>query len=82
MNRYLTLTEATDRVPVSTVTIRRAIRAGELPAYKPAGRLLIRPEDLDAWVQAGRVTTDPMPQPKRNPVSFIEQVRHDRQEAA
>lgn len=82
MKPYLTLTDAVEIIPVAPITLRRAIKRGDLPAYKPAGRLLVREDHLEAWIESRQVTTDPMPQPERKPDSFLDQVRHDRQEAA
>lgn len=49
--RALTVREAADRAGVSVDGIRRAYRSGALAAYRPGGRqrVVIRPEDLDAW---------------------------------
>jgi excisionase family DNA binding protein len=46
---YLTITEAADRLEVSSGTVRRWVREGRLPAIThPSGRRRIRPEDIDA----------------------------------
>lgn len=82
MSAYLTLAEATERVPVSITTLRRAIKSGALTGFKRAGKLLIRREDLDAWVEAGRVKAEPMPCPQRETSSFLNTIRQDRQDAA
>lgn len=75
---YLTLAEATGRVPVSQMTLRRAIKEGSLPAYKPRGKILIRPDDLEQWIQAARVIANPMPQPDRRPDRLIDEVLEGR----
>ncbi len=54
-HRYLTLEDATSILPVAAITLRRAIKAGELPAYRFGRRLLIRPSDLDVWIESRRV---------------------------
>lgn len=54
--RYLTLEEATTILPVAPITLRRAIKAGELPAYRIGRRLLIKPADFDAWIESRKVT--------------------------
>ncbi|SHP28538.1 DNA binding domain, excisionase family [Mycobacteroides abscessus subsp. abscessus] len=51
----ITAAEAADRVGVHAMTIRRAIRAGHLPATTKSGGYVISPADLDAWA------------PRRNP---------------
>lgn len=48
---YLTLTQAVEAVPFSKATLRRAIHSGDLPAYKPCGRIVVRRDQLRAWVE-------------------------------
>ena len=38
--------------------IYRAIRRGDLAAYKPGGRLRIREADLEGWLESTRVQAD------------------------
>lgn len=64
MSTYLTLADAVEIVPVAQITLRRAIKRGDLTAYRIGGKLLIRPDDLDRWIQAHREPA-PMPRPKR-----------------
>lgn len=64
MSTYLTLADATEIVPVAQITLRRAIKRGDLTAYRIGGKLLIRPDDLEVWIQAHRVAS-PMPKPQR-----------------
>ena len=57
--RWLSVAQAADRIGASQKTIRRAIAAGELRAYRPRScrgviRLDIR--QVDAWIQAGTLT--------------------------
>lgn len=47
----ITLVEASKKYNTSVVTIRRKIRQGTLPAYKPFGKVLISMEDLDRFVK-------------------------------
>lgn len=49
--RWLSVAEAAERTGFTPEVIRRAIRRGELRAYKPLGRLKIAEEDLDAWMR-------------------------------
>jgi Helix-turn-helix domain len=35
--------------------LARHVQRGEIRAYKPAGRYLFRPGDLDEWVEGGRI---------------------------
>ena len=51
----LTLEEAAKRVRVSTKTLRRAIAAGDLPAYRPGRLNVVREKDLNDWLEDKRV---------------------------
>jgi excisionase family DNA binding protein len=55
----LTLTQAADELGCSTRSVRRLVAAGQLPAYAPLGgrALRIKRADLDALVEASRLTT-------------------------
>lgn len=48
--RYLTIREAAEYAHVSSTTVRRAIKSGALVAGGTPGRLLILPEQVDAWI--------------------------------
>jgi excisionase family DNA binding protein len=62
----LTVQEAASVVKLTQWAIYRAIQRGDLVAYKPGGRLRINEKDLDAWLEATRVTPAPSsPQPAR-----------------
>ncbi len=50
----LTVAEAAARTPFSTKTVLRALVARELIGSKVRNRWLIRPADLDAWLDSGR----------------------------
>lgn len=63
--QYATLKVAALTVGLSTGTLKRAIKAGKLRAFKPNGKLLIRPEDLREWVEMRPAKVDPMPVPDR-----------------
>lgn len=63
--KYVTLKEATAMVPLSAGTLKRAIRTGKLRAFKPGGKLLVRPEDLCDWVEAREAKVDPTPLSER-----------------
>lgn len=81
--QYVTLKEATAMVPLSAGSMKRAIKAGKLRAFKPGGKLLIRPEDLQEWVETRPAQADPMPVSNRpaRPDSLIDQVLARRAEA-
>ena len=49
---YLTKTEAAKIVGLHPKTIEREIQRGKLRAFKPAGKIRIRPTDLDSWVES------------------------------
>ena len=48
---YLTVSEAAQLARCSEKTIRRAFAAGRLRAFRPAGRVLLREDELRAWVE-------------------------------
>jgi excisionase family DNA binding protein len=48
----LTLTEAADILHVSTRTLQRMIRSGELPAFKVGGQWRVRETQLRQWVES------------------------------
>lgn len=51
MTVWLRIADAAKRASVSEPTIRRAISAGKLKAYRVGPRLVrVRAEDVDAWV--------------------------------
>lgn len=55
---YLTITEAADRLEVSSGTVRRWVREGRLRAIThPSGRRRIRPEDIET-ILSGETTAD------------------------
>ena len=51
MGTLLTPAEVGHRVGFSERTVRRAIGAGELRAYRLRGRYRIRVEDFEAWLE-------------------------------
>lgn len=67
--RPLTVQEAAERAGVSVDGIRRAYRAGFLPAHRPHGqrRVVIRPEDLDAWAFSDDTLVAPPAAGRRRP---------------
>jgi excisionase family DNA binding protein len=54
----LTVQEAGALVRLGQWAIYRAIRRGELAAYKPGGRLRIREADLNSWLESTRVRAE------------------------
>lgn len=51
----LTLQDAAERLKVHYMTAYRWVRRGDLPAFKAGGRLRVRAEDVDRFVQQRRV---------------------------
>lgn len=51
----LSVDEVAKRCGVSTDAVRRAIRRGDLPATKVFGCVRVAQEDLDAYIEGGRV---------------------------
>lgn len=49
--RLLTLSEAAQLFQVSTRTLHRMIRSGDLPALKVGGQWRVRETQLEQWVQ-------------------------------
>ena len=49
--RLLTLSEAASLLQVSTRTLQRMIRKGELPAFKVGGQWRLREAQLKQWVE-------------------------------
>ena len=57
-DRLLTAREVAERLAVSTETVLRWVRRGELPANRlPGGMIRFREDELDAWL-AKRATPD------------------------
>ena len=50
--QLLTLTEAAQLLHVSTKTLQRMIRSGDLPALKVGGQWRLRESQLVNWIQS------------------------------
>lgn len=69
----LTVDDVARITRLSKVTIRAAVRDGELLATRLRRRILIHPDDLAGWIDAGKVAADgtmtrghiPTPAPRR-----------------
>lgn len=48
---YLTVVEVAQLARCEQKTVRRAIASGQLRAFRPAHRLLIREQDARSWVE-------------------------------
>ena len=56
--QLLTLPEVCARVRLSEWAVRRAIKRGELLAYKPAGRLRIPASAVAAWLESSAILAE------------------------
>jgi excisionase family DNA binding protein len=54
----LTIDEVRSHLNVSISTVRRLVRDGLLPAYRVGGRLRFRLHEVEAYVDAQRVSVD------------------------
>lgn len=52
--RYLTKKEVSEVLRVAESTVMNYVRAGQLPAYRPAGLVLFAEEDVKAFIEGGR----------------------------
>jgi excisionase family DNA binding protein len=57
-DRLLTANEVADLLRVSTMTVYRLIRAGELPAVRVGRNYRVRSGDLDRYLEAQVVDPD------------------------
>jgi excisionase family DNA binding protein len=63
--RLLTLSEAANLLQVSTRTLQRMIRNGELPAFKVGGQWRLRETQLRQWVESRGGSIDDPKKPDR-----------------
>ena len=61
----LTIDEAANLVRCSYHTIHRAIKRGDLAAYKPGRVVLILEKDLDNWFKTKRIHVIKVGRPRR-----------------
>lgn len=57
----LTVSEAAAIARCNPKTIRRAFTAGRLRAFRPAHKILLREDDVRAWVESQTAVTEPAP---------------------
>jgi excisionase family DNA binding protein len=57
MNEYVTIKDIAVRASLSEKTVRKFVRRGEIPYYRPdpRGKILIRWSDFEAWIESRRV---------------------------
>jgi excisionase family DNA binding protein len=56
MPRFFTLAQVAERIATPAETVRYWVHLGKLPAYKPGRQVLIREDDLDAFMSGTAVT--------------------------
>ena len=62
---FITVPEAAELARVDPRTIRRAIADGRLRAFKPVRKILIREDDVVAWIEGREIIPQPaLPDPK------------------
>ena len=59
-SRFLTATEAAERMRVSKMTVYRLIRSGRLPAVQIGKAYRVRERDLEDYLNASYVSTTPV----------------------
>ena len=64
-SEYLTVEEAAEIARCHPVTIRRAFESGRLRAFRPAQRVLIREDDLRAYIESKAAVPEPHERPTR-----------------
>lgn len=52
LQRYLTVKEVATLARCEHKAVRRAIHEGQLQAFQPANKLLVREQDAHAWIQS------------------------------
>jgi len=57
VEKLLTIDEVSERLSVSISTVRRIVREDALPAYRVGGRLRFKPREVEAYIDAHRITT-------------------------
>ncbi len=81
MTEFLSIAQVAERLGLSTKAVRRAIERGELRAAKICGRIRIRREDVDAWVEESVIRPDeraPLHRPIKLPAAHgLRSLLHD-----
>ena len=49
--KYITVGDAEKILKISSQTIRKKIKSGEIPYYQPGKKYLLRLEDLYRWIE-------------------------------
>jgi len=62
----MTINEAAELAKCSYHTIHRAIKKGDLPAYKPGKTVLIMEKDLSDWFKSKQIYAVKIGRPRQN----------------
>lgn len=62
----MTINEAAELAKCSYHTIHRAIKKGDLPAYKPGKTVLIMEKDLGDWFKSKQIHAVKIGRPRQN----------------
>jgi excisionase family DNA binding protein len=65
-DKLITMNEAANLAKCSYHTIHRAIKKGDLPAYKPGKAVLILEKDLATWFESKRIRTVKVGRPRQH----------------
>src|SRR5688572_18731421 len=61
-DRYMEIPAAATYLAVSVKTVRRIIKAGQLPIHRATGKIIrIRKSDLDFYMESRRIVVEPRP---------------------
>jgi len=52
--RYFSISEASEYLTITRVTLYRLVKQGEIPSYKIGGRRIFDKIELDKWVHSKR----------------------------
>ena len=55
----ITIRDAANKIACCVRTVRKAIAAGRLPAYRLGSRIFLKPEDVEAFIQNRAVPITP-----------------------
>lgn len=53
--KFITLEQASEIYQMSVAALRRRIDEGQLPAYKPGKSILLKPEEVDLFMQRKKI---------------------------
>jgi excisionase family DNA binding protein len=71
VNAYLTVEEVAQLARCEHRCVRRAVQSGQLQAFRPARRILVREDDARAWIESRPAAASPQQAQRRRPVSQV-----------